>query len=94
MKSDTILIAGAAAVGLALVYGMTRRSTGTQSGMGFLAPSTGTAQTLNNYGTATVPNTALPGQPGWAWQYFTDGTAIAPNGDYYHNGTLVWKAEP
>ena len=24
------------------------------------------------------------------WQYFTDGTAISPEGDYYLNGELVW----
>jgi len=28
------------------------------------------------------------------WQYFNDGTAIAPNGDYYYQGSLVWKANP
>lgn len=26
------------------------------------------------------------------WQYFTDGTAISPEGDYYLNGELVWSA--
>lgn len=24
------------------------------------------------------------------WQYFTDGTAISPEGDYYLNGELIW----
>jgi len=28
------------------------------------------------------------------WQYFSDGTAISPEGDYYLNGELVYKAEP
>lgn len=28
------------------------------------------------------------------WEYYTDGTAIAPNGDYYHQGELVWRAAP
>lgn len=92
MKNDTLLIAGAAAAALFLVYKMTR--TGTQAGTGVLAPSTGTAQTLNNGGAVLIPNTALPGQPGWAWQNYTDGTSIAPNGDYYMNGVLVWKASP
>jgi|GEM_PF-3582338 hypothetical protein len=88
MKNDTILIAAAAAAGLFMVYRMTRAGTST---------IVGTAQSLNNGGTVgstatLVPNTATPGQPGWAWTYYTDGTAIAPNGDYYLNGTLVWKA--
>ncbi len=26
------------------------------------------------------------------WRYFDDGTAIAPNGDYFHKGELIWKA--
>lgn len=26
------------------------------------------------------------------WQYFTDGTAISPDGDYYLNGEIVWSA--
>jgi len=94
MKSDTLLIAGAAAAGLFLVYKMTRTAPGTATGIGILAPSTGTAQTLNNNGTVSIPNTALPGQPGWAWQNFTDGTSISPSGDYYMNGVLVWKASP
>lgn len=25
------------------------------------------------------------------WQYFTDGTAISPEGKYYQNGVLVWS---
>ena len=28
------------------------------------------------------------------WEYFTDGTTIAPNGDYYFQGALIWKANP
>lgn len=29
---------------------------------------------------------------GNGWRYYTDGTAIAPNGDYYNKGKLVWSA--
>lgn len=28
------------------------------------------------------------------WNYYTDGTAIAPNGDYYHQGELIWRSAP
>lgn len=38
-----------------------------------------------------VTNSALPGQPGYAWRYFDDGTAIDPQGNYYLNGRLVWS---
>ncbi|MBC3878773.1 hypothetical protein H8K38_13245 [Undibacterium sp. FT79W] len=27
------------------------------------------------------------------WRYFDNGTAIAPNGDYYFQGTLVYKGQ-
>jgi len=39
-----------------------------------------------------VGNTA--GTEAAGWQYFTNGTAIAPNGDYYYQGSLVYKAQP
>lgn len=26
------------------------------------------------------------------WRYFSDGTAIAPNGDYYKGGILIYSA--
>lgn len=29
--------------------------------------------------------------PGYGWQYFTDGTAIDPAGNYYLNGEKVWS---
>jgi hypothetical protein len=25
------------------------------------------------------------------WRYFTDGTAIDPQGNYYQNGALIWS---
>lgn len=34
---------------------------------------------------------ALPSEPGWGWQYFTDGVAISPAGIYYKNGVEVWR---
>lgn len=87
MKNDTLLILAAAAAGLYVVTRMTRRP----------APNT-TAAALNQGGNVAVPstvksifNTALPGQPGYAWQYYTDGTAIGPDGSYYLNGEKVWS---
>lgn len=37
-----------------------------------------------------ISNTALPGQPGYGWTYFSDGTVIGPDGTYYYNGAKVW----
>lgn len=34
-------------------------------------------------------NDALPGQPGWGWQYFSGGISIGPDGTYYLNGQAV-----
>lgn len=31
------------------------------------------------------------GDPGYGWQYFSDGTTISPSGEYYYNGELVWS---
>lgn len=45
-------------------------------------------------GTRVIPNPAQPGEPGYGWQYFTDGTAIAPNGEYYKDGEPVWSPHP
>lgn len=39
---------------------------------------------------STIQNQALPGQPGWGWTYYTDGTAIDPQGCYYKDGAQVW----
>jgi len=37
-----------------------------------------------------IPNAAaLPGEPGYGWKYYTDGTAVSPDGKYYYNGELV-----
>lgn len=88
MQKDTIAIIAAAGIGLFLIARMVKpRAPGAP-------PSGGTAASLNNYGNAPVTeisNSALPGQNGWGWQYYSDGTAISPTGQYYLNGQLVWS---
>lgn len=32
-------------------------------------------------------------QFGNGWRYFTDGTAIDPQGNYYSNGQMVWSPQ-
>lgn len=38
-----------------------------------------------------IANSALPGEPGYGWRYFSDGTVIDPAGNYYSNGVLVYS---
>lgn len=38
-----------------------------------------------------ISNTALPGEPGYGWKYYSDGTAVAPSGSYYYQGQQVWS---
>lgn len=42
-------------------------------------------------GAGQIANGALPGQPGWGWDYFEGGVAIDPDGTYYLNGSKVWS---
>lgn len=88
MKQDTILIVAAAGLGLYLISRMIKP--------GAIKPPIGggTVGALNNNGNAPVTeisNGALPGQPGYAWRYYSDGTSISPAGDYYLNGNLVYS---
>jgi hypothetical protein len=43
--------------------------------------------------TKAIENTAQPGQEGYGWQYFTDGTVIDPSGNYYRDGEIIWSPE-
>lgn len=54
------------------------------------------ANTVNNLGTAIngiseIFTGATGGQAGAGWRYFSDGTSIDPQGNYYMNGVLTWK---
>lgn len=98
MKTDNLIIIGAAALAVMIIAGA-RRTTGSASGGGirwnpFASPQGGTAASLNGGGTVPVTeitNTALPGQNGYGWRYFSDGTVIDPQGNYYVNGSIVWS---
>lgn len=87
MKNDTFVILGAAAAALYVITKSTRPRV-----------PTGSAMQLNGGGQVNVPsytkqifNTATAGQEGYGWQYFSDGTAIGPDGSYYQNGQKVWS---
>lgn len=55
---------------------------------------TGTTTTAPDVtGTTQIDTSNLqPGQEGYGWQYYSDGTAIDPSGNYYQNGNLVYAA--
>lgn len=37
-----------------------------------------------------IPNPAAPGQTGYGWKYYNNGTAISPDGKYYFDGKLTY----
>lgn len=54
------------------------------------------ANTVNNTGQAVngvseIFTGAVKGALGYGWRYFSDGTSIDPNGNYYQNGQLIWS---
>lgn len=42
-------------------------------------------------GATLIANPAKEGEPGYGWQYYSDGTAIDPQGSYYYQGEKVWS---
>lgn len=40
--------------------------------------------------TTEIENTATSGSPGYGWKYYSDGTAISPEGKYYYQGSEVY----
>lgn len=54
-----------------------------------------TSNTIKNLGTpingvSEIFTGAKQGQAGYGWRYFTDGSAISPDGKYYLNGQYIW----
>ena len=43
----------------------------------------------NDYNVEEIANPAMPGQEGYGWRYFSDGTAISPTGDYFFDNKEV-----
>jgi hypothetical protein len=87
MNSDTLVIVAAALGGVALVAYLTRKAAPNAA-----KPPTSSAPNSSAVKTQEIPNTALPGDAGWGWHYYTDGTSIDPAGNYYSGGTLVYAA--
>lgn len=62
-----------------------RRLLGAGAGAGTSAPITG-YQKVNE-----ILNTVFPGEIGYGWKYYDDGTSIGPDGAYYFQGKKVWS---
>lgn len=81
MKNDLVTIFAGAVLAFVAWKTFTKGST---AGAGISSPLT-FPRAIN------VGDTA--GTDAAGWQYFTDGTAIAPTGDYYYQGRLVYKGQ-
>ena len=59
-----------------------------------LGPSLSGSSGGSSWVSKITANTSGADNPAYGWQYFSDGTSIAPNGDYYYQGKKVWSATP
>ena len=59
--------------------GIVDNPTDTTSDLGFTTP-------------IEVLNEAKEGEVGFGWKYYTDGTAISPDGKYFSNGNLIYDS--
>lgn len=97
MKSSDLIVLGLA--GLA-VYMIASTRTGTTGTSGLLGTPVRTPARPTEtrspvaYATDWVAEIFdMGGQKfGNGWQYFTNGVAISPQGDYYKDGQMVWTA--
>lgn len=84
--SDLLLIGGAA---LAVFFVARKVSAAAPAGKASTSsiPSGGTSWS------GEIANNALPGDPGYGWRYFSDGTVIDNQGNYYSGGKMVWSPQ-
>lgn len=85
MKSTNLIVLGLA--GLA-VYMIVKKTPGGLKGM---LPGTGNGQGATAPTTEVFNASGLPWDNGW--RYYSDGTAIDPQGRYYKNGSLIWSPQ-
>lgn len=80
MKTDQLLTIGLAGIAVYLIYKMVD-----------IGKVGAAVKTTADHFVDVIDNQALPGQPGYGWTYFENGTVIDPNGAYYLNGKQVWR---
>lgn len=83
MKNSDLLILAAAAVAAFFIL---------KKNGGLPAVSAAQPASSNQVGDFVngIFNPARVGDPGFGWQYFTNGTAIDSAGNYYFGGQRVW----
>lgn len=59
---------------------------------GVFGGGSGSSQ-ANSGATRQISNDDVPGQPGYGWRYYSDGTTIGPDGSYYSGGNLVYTPD-
>ncbi|MFZ3221285.1 MAG: hypothetical protein WA174_14705 [Rhodoferax sp.] len=92
IKPDTLLIAAAAGMALWFVARIAKGQPLSLFKSTAPAPtSNGAARTNAVNNTYEITNTATPGQTGWGWKYYSDGTSIGPDGRYYSGGSEVYN---
>lgn len=69
-----------------IVNGLGRIFGGSGSGSG-----TGSQGSAGAGRVSEIFNDDVPGQPGYGWKYYTDGTAIGPDGTYYQGDKAIWS---
>lgn len=82
MPKDVVVLLLTAGAVVAVGYLMTR------AGSAKSVPASGSPD--KTYATE-IGNGALPGQPGYGWDYYSNGVAIGPDGSYYVGGKKVWQ---
>ena len=94
MKNEEFLALALGAIALYMLMQTRQVKAGTVAANPSLALGQPTQAkiTPTNIFSTSIPNAALPGQPGYGWQYFTDGTAIDPDGSYWQDGRIVWAS--
>lgn len=79
-KNEELMVLGLAALAVYMITRANKTSAGAfQTGGKSI---TQTVSEIFNLGGGAFDN---------GWRYFTDGTAIDPQGDYYKNGQLIWS---
>lgn len=80
MKNEEMIVLGLA--GLAVFMIMKSQSSPNKANANILATVTRRASEVLNSAGKAFSN---------GWRYFTDGTAIDPQGNYWYGGQLIWN---
>lgn len=85
MKSTELIVLGLAGLAVYMITKSKATSTaaaGSKPSAGLSNPAEWVSQIFDSAG----------GQFSNGWQYFSNGTAIDPMGNYYYNGQMVWTS--